>query len=125
TLWLACVVNVVLALAAWRLSTNVLWMAEGGSSRRDRKRHKREGEESPGSGSEVLPPRWIYTTAFLLGCLFFIMELVWYRMLTPLLEGTTYSFRLILATALAGIGVGGALYPLLYRTQGPHTWHFA
>jgi len=38
---------------------------------------------------------------------FFLMEMVWYRMLAPLLGGSTYSFGLILAVALLGIGLGG------------------
>jgi len=51
------------------------------------------------------------------GFAFFLMELVWYRMLGPILGGTTFTFGLILAVALAGIGIGGALYPLLYRRR--------
>ena len=40
------------------------------------------------------------------------MELVWYRMLAPLLGGSSYTFGLILAVALLGIGIGGgALRP--------------
>ena len=38
------------------------------------------------------------------------MELVWYRMLSPILGGSSYTFGLILAVALVGIGVGGLLY---------------
>ncbi len=47
------------------------------------------------------------------------MELVWYRMLAPILGGTTYTFGLILAVALLGIGLGGALYPLAFRRRPP------
>ena len=35
------------------------------------------------------------------------MELVWYRMLGPLLGGTVFTFGIILAVALLGIGLGG------------------
>ena len=38
------------------------------------------------------------------------MEIVWYRMLAPLLGGSTFSFGLILACALLGIGFGGVTY---------------
>src|SRR5262249_34560653 len=48
--------------------------------------------------------------AAIVGFAFLLMELVWYRMLGPLLGGTSYTFGLILATALAGIGIGGLLY---------------
>jgi spermidine synthase len=43
------------------------------------------------------------------------MELVWYRMLGPILGGSTYSFGLILVVALFGIGLGSAAFRLLFR----------
>ena len=49
----------------------------------------------------------IFATAAVVGLAFLLMELVWYRMLAPLLGGTTYTFGLILAVALLGIGLGG------------------
>jgi spermidine synthase len=62
--------------------------------------------------------RYVYAAAAIVGFAFFLMELVWYRLLTPLLGGTTYTFGLILAVALAGIGSGGFAYALLRRTRG-------
>jgi hypothetical protein len=47
------------------------------------------------------------------GFVFFLMELVWYRMLGPLLGGSVFTFGLILAVALAGIGTGGLIYALV------------
>lgn len=44
------------------------------------------------------------------GFAFLVMELVWYRVLSPLLGGSSYTFGLILAVALAGIGIGGLIY---------------
>src|SRR5690606_2265730 len=52
------------------------------------------------------------------GAVFMLMELVWYRMLAPILGGSSYTFGLILAVALAGIGLGGTLYS---RTRRPPT----
>ena len=49
-------------------------------------------------------------SAAVVGFAFFLMELVWYRMLAPLLGGTVFTFGLILVVALLGIGIGGALY---------------
>ena len=46
--------------------------------------------------------------AGVVGFVFLLMELVWYRMLSPLLGGSSYTFGLILAMALPGIGLGGA-----------------
>jgi len=43
------------------------------------------------------------------GLVLLLMEMVWYRMLTPLLGGTTYTFTVILAVVLLGIGCGSFL----------------
>ena len=56
------------------------------------------------------PTTSIYAASAIVGFAFLLMELVWYRMLSPILGGTTYMFGLILAVALLGIGTGGALY---------------
>ena len=45
------------------------------------------------------------------------MELVWYRLLTPLLGGTTFTFGLILAVALLGIGSGSFFYSIGRRRR--------
>lgn len=60
----------------------------------------------------VLPPRLVLAAAAMVGFAFLLMELVWYRMLSPILGGTTFMFGLVLAVALAGIGIGGAAYSL-------------
>jgi spermidine synthase len=53
------------------------------------------------------------------------MELVWYRMLAPLLGGSTYTFGLILAIALLGIGGGGLLYAAGSSRRQPTLLAFA
>lgn len=58
------------------------------------------------------PAGLLLAVAGLVGFLFFLMEIVWYRMLAPLLGGSSYTFGLILTLALAGIGLGGWLYSL-------------
>jgi predicted membrane-bound spermidine synthase len=65
--------------------------------------------------------RLIYLTAAVLGFTFFALELVWYRMLGPILGGTAFTFGLILCVALAGIGVGGILYNFVFSRWRP-TW---
>src|SRR5581483_10321495 len=60
----------------------------------------------------AVPPRFVYCAAAMTGFAFLLMELVWYRLLGPLLGGTTFTFGLILATALLGIGLGGTAYAL-------------
>jgi spermidine synthase len=54
--------------------------------------------------------RFIYAVAALVGFAFLALELVWYRILTPILGGSSLTFGLILACALSGIGFGGYLF---------------
>lgn len=114
TLWLAATFNLLPALTAWRISrraaTSPLPLPPQ--------------EEQPAVEFSSGPPeklsRWTTcTAAALVGLAFFAMELVWYRMLAPLLGGTTYTFGLILAVVLAGIGVGGSIYPLVMQSVRP------
>jgi spermidine synthase len=63
--------------------------------------------EAPGDGRARYN---ILAAAAIVGFAFLLMELVWYRMLAPLLGGSTFTFGLILAVALLGIGLGGAAY---------------
>lgn len=65
--------------------------------------------EVAGAAASVAP-FFVLCAAAIAGFIFFLMEIVWYRMLSPLLGGTTYTFGLILAVALLGIGTGGLLY---------------
>jgi len=64
----------------------------------------------PTDGAPRIPAVVGYAAAFLSGFAFFVCELVWFRMSTPLLGGSVYGFGIILALALAGIGLGGVLY---------------
>jgi spermidine synthase len=78
------------------------------------------GEELPAGRRRVL-----YAAAAITGLVFLDLELVWYRMLSPILGGTSFTFGLILAVALAGIGVGGLLYGLGPRPGRPTLLNFA
>jgi spermidine synthase len=66
-----------------------------------------------------LRPQLIYLTAAVLGFTFFALELVWYRMLSPILGGTAFTFGLILCIALVGIGLGGVAYEFVFRRWRP------
>ena len=72
-------------------------------------------EQRAGSSQPLLAasrsPLAVLSAAFIVGFAFLLMELVWYRMLGPLLGGTTFTFGLILAVALLGIGLGGTAFP--------------
>ena len=63
--------------------------------------------------SPAAPARFVLFAAGLVGFAFFLMEIVWYRMLGPLLGGTVFSFGIILAVALLGIGVGSVFHGIL------------
>jgi len=106
-LWIACAVNLMAALAAFLLS----WETGKTADR---------PETSRPATSAAAPLPLVLGAAAATGFVFFLMELVWYRMLTPLLGGTTFTFGLILGAALAGVGVGGAAYGLR-RTAQPAT----
>lgn len=56
------------------------------------------------------PPAFVFVASAVAGFAFLLMELVWYRMLCGLLNASTFTFGLILAVALAGIGIGGLIY---------------
>ncbi|MBM4395672.1 MAG: fused MFS/spermidine synthase [Deltaproteobacteria bacterium] len=71
------------------------------------------------------PRAFALAAAFVVGFAFLLMELVWYRMLAPLLGGSSYTFGLILAVALLGIGLGGAVASLLSRDRPPTLAGFA
>ena len=56
------------------------------------------------------PRTMVLVSSAIAGFAFLLLELIWYRMLGPLLGGTTFTFGLILAVALLGVGLGGLAY---------------
>ncbi|MBK5260415.1 MAG: fused MFS/spermidine synthase, partial [Thermoanaerobaculia bacterium] len=78
---------------------------------------KSEAVRPPSDDEESLPPLVVLVTSGLVGAAFLLMELVWYRMLGPILGGTTFTFGLILAIALLGIGMGGFAFSLWNRAS--------
>jgi spermidine synthase len=95
TLLTAAVVNVIVGALAWQIGRDA--------------RKVEVAKEEP-FREAALRPSIVLPAAALVGFSFLLMELVWYRMLSPLLGGTTFMFGLVLAVALAGIGIGGAIY---------------
>ena len=113
TLIAAALLNSLIGMAAMTYSNQL---------RRPRGKSRVMGDEVAAAEDEVIasaaaPATFVYAAAAIVGFAFFLMELVWYRLLTPLLGGTTYTFGLILAVALAGIGSGGFAYALVRRTR--------
>ncbi|HKO54319.1 MAG TPA: fused MFS/spermidine synthase [Thermoanaerobaculia bacterium] len=119
TLWIAALINVLVGLTARAVGrAETLLPAEWGEDAR----RADEDDPSPGAPRHPLPargasvldvsPRLVLIAAAIVGFVFLLMEIVWYRMLSPLLGGTTFMFGLILAVALLGIGLGGVAYAM-------------
>src|SRR5688572_19163990 len=64
------------------------------------------------SDGRAAPIAFLIAASAAVGFAFFLMELVWYRLLAPLLGGSVFTFGLVLAVALVGIGAGGLIYNL-------------
>ncbi|MFN0079808.1 MAG: fused MFS/spermidine synthase [Prosthecobacter sp.] len=65
------------------------------------------------------PSSFVLAAAFMSGFTFFVAELVWYRISTPLLGGSVFGFGLVLCVVLAGMGIGGLLYSLILKKAEP------
>ena len=111
TLWLACGINALTAVGAWiaARSTDDRATHSLASDLNQRKSDDRSAGLTTDGSVHVA-----YAVAATAGFTFFLMELVWYRMLGPILGGTTFTFGLILTAALAGIGMGAAAYPWFF-----------
>lgn len=115
TLWWATAVNGIVALSAFYLSKSMPDL--------------KSGFETPDHDQEnsrvTTSPIFVFCAAGSVGFAFFLMEMVWYRMLGPLLGGSTFSFGLILAVALLGIGLGGVAYAFFDMKRSASLWLFA
>ncbi len=67
----------------------------------------------------------VLLAATIVGFVFLLMELVWYRMMAPLLGGSTFTFGLLLAIALLGIGLGSFAYAFFGWERRPRLSAFA
>lgn len=117
TLWAAAALNAVVAAIAWWLGRRVVPPRGVESKSPVKKPRRRKGGDPStvlGMTPGTTPPRnAVLAAAAISGVVFLLMELVWYRVLSPILGGTTFMFALVLAVALAGIGIGGAVYARL------------
>jgi spermidine synthase len=99
TLWLAAGVNLLVAMLARQLDRSI---DDAGP----------DAAPAPDARESSAPAAFVLMASGTVGFAFFLMELVWYRMLSPLLGGSVFTFGLILAVALIGIAAGGLLYAL-------------
>lgn len=109
SLWLSGALNLLVAAAAFAIATYSKSFAGLEATV-----YSRVNETTPfiADTQQTKPiPTWlIYLFAVIVGFCFFQMEMVWYRMLTPLLGGTTYTMAIILAMVLFGLAIGGWMY---------------
>ena len=113
TLWLAALGNVLVAVVARAMD------------RRERPAEG-DGQDRPvESGVAAVSQTFVLAASATVGFAFFLMELVWYRLLAPLLGGSVFTFGLVLALALSGIGLGGLIYALTSRDRAATAGGFA
>ena len=115
TLWLACLLNFAIAAAAFLLARRLPGADAEPAVVAAPLPHQSDPEPPLPASRFALP------AAAVVGMAFLLMELVWYRMLSPLLGGSSFAFGLILAVALLGIGLGGLFYAL-WGERRPATW---
>ncbi|HVS04464.1 MAG TPA: fused MFS/spermidine synthase, partial [Thermoanaerobaculia bacterium] len=103
TLWLAACLNALVAVAARAIARSHAATAAPAEA---------AASIAPAAtaAGPAAPRGRVLSAAARVGFVFFLMELVWYRILAPILGGSTYTFGIILAVALLGIGAGGLLY---------------
>ena len=113
TLWLACGLNLLVSLVAF-----AVFFAS-------RPIVPPKSEQIPDDETARAPVAIVLLAATIVGFVFLLMELVWYRMMAPLLGGSTFTFGLILALALLGIGLGSFAYAFFGWEGRPRLSTFA
>jgi spermidine synthase len=98
-LWGAVLVNLLIAVVARAIG-------------RARESLKVGDAPAPSLEESGIRIRATHAAAFIAGFSFLLLEVVWYRLLAPILGGSTYTFGLVLAVALLGIGLGGWAYAM-------------
>jgi spermidine synthase len=126
-LWLAALCNLAVAGLAFLVAsassaaaaTNEARKKTEGSKKRALSTEKVARKPSSGSALPEPPERVVLLAAGVVGFAFFLMEIVWYRVLSPLLGGTVFSMGLVLTVALFGVALGGIGYALRPSSQRP------
>lgn len=123
TLWSAATVNLTIGVVSWLVARRLDETDACAASREQPRPQQAATDRHSGAPlvvSAQVPSSFVYAAAGISGFTFFVIEMVWYRLLTPLLGGSVYSFDLVLAQALFGMAVGGGLYRALIATRrGP------
>jgi len=100
--WVAATINAAVALIGLGLTARTPHCRAAG--------HPAQGRPAPA------PVSWpVYVTIALSGLCALGAEVIWTRLLSLLLGGTVYTFSIILAVFLAGLGIGSSAGSLLSR----------
>jgi len=126
TLWMTCLINATIGTVACGIgsSSQAVDMPPCRPDAEGVPPSKYEGEPRHDQGLPLASVA-VCCLAGVVGFAFLLMELVWYRMLGPILGGTTFTYGLILAVALAGMGCGGVAYRWLFAARRPTLGDFA
>src|SRR3954454_8379830 len=100
TLFIAVLINLLVAMTARAISAGAM---------------QAETPQTTEEATPQLSAKFVFAAAAISGFAFLLMELVWYRMLGPILGGSTFAFGLILAVALLGVAIGGTAVALWRR----------
>src|SRR5688500_1657898 len=121
TIWIAAAVNLLIAMVARQVGRSrstvpaalhaVRAAAEAGTGDAAADSGSDPAVHEPADG-RAAPVAFLIAASAAVGFAFFLMELVWYRLLAPLLGGSVFTFGLVLAIEFVGIGVGGLIYNL-------------
>jgi spermidine synthase len=129
TLWIAAVANLAIALIARSIGQEMPALppaqVSAASLAKTAEVEPPSASKSPETKPAEISPAFVLAASGAVGFAFFLMELVWYRMLGPLLGGTVFTFGIILAVALFGIGLGGACYSFFGSEKEPTLGGFA
>ena len=123
TFWLLPTLGNKGALTVAVLANLGIALAAGAISMFQEKEPRQPSVESESAAEEQVeakaPASFVLAAAFMSGFTFFVAELVWFRVATPLLGGSVYGFGLVLCVVLAGMGIGGLLYSLILKKAEP------
>ena len=114
--WCAVGLNTGVAVVAWILSRTEAGNC-GSELARDGSPPSREQARSHSPAHPAAAPFPILATIALSGFCALAAEVVWTRNLSLLLGATVYTFAIILAVFLAGLGIGSSVGALLARTS--------
>ncbi len=104
--YVACAIDLAVALVALALAVPTRYKAAG-------------YEPNPGRVERAPDARTVYLVIALSGMSALGAEVVWTRLLSLMLGATVYTFSLILAAFLSGLGIGSGVGALLARGSAP------